>query len=199
MDIKLITPSDTEWTTAKGLIQDVFCPCYDATLRTTPPEMMIAQNGAGQISAAVGLRTQQHGFFSTVYLPGDLGQTLSGIFGEPVAASQVIEAVSMAALKPCAAVPLMNAVIAEGRRRNMRWGLFTGTRKLRVLLQRAGLPIREICKADRLAVKHPEDWGSYYDTDPRVCAFTEDASAPVVLRPACAAGQDPTKIRKGAS
>lgn len=194
MQIHLISQNDPDWVAATGLISRVFLQTYGAKVRTFPSELMISKNTKGDVTAAVGLRTKCTGFFSTIYLPGDLAQTISQVFEEPVSSEHIIEAVSLAAENPAVALPLMNAVISEGRRRNMRWGLFTGTRGLRVLLTRAGLPFRKVCPASIGDVRHPEDWGSYYASDPWVCAFTESREAPLALAP-----KKPLKILKGAS
>ncbi|MEP2781486.1 MAG: thermostable hemolysin [Pseudoruegeria sp.] len=185
MHIRLITPSDADWSVATDLISHVFWETYHAHICNFPQELMIAKNGQNKLTAAVGLRTKDTGFFSSTYISGDLGQTMSAKLGEPVAQDQIIEAVSMASVTPCAALPVMNAVIAEGRKRNMRWGLFTGTRNLRGLLLRAGLPYKKICAARPTSVTDPENWGEYYTTDPWVCAFTESKRQPIALRPTC--------------
>jgi hypothetical protein len=61
--------------------------------------------------------------------------------------------------------------------------VFTATKSLRRLLARTALNYAEIAAADISKVENPQAWGSYYDTDPRVCAFSEVLSQPVVLSP----------------
>jgi hypothetical protein len=39
----------------------------------------------------------------------------------------------------------------------------------------------EICAARPQRVDDPGVWGSYYDSDPRVCAFSDTPRTPLVL------------------
>ena len=65
----------------------------------------------------------------------------------------------------------------------MTCGVFTATKPLRRLLNRTSLNYVELASANVTQVPNPKAWGSYYDTDPKVCAFSEVLSQPVVLSP----------------
>jgi hypothetical protein len=53
------------------------------------------------------------------------------------------------------------------------WAIFTATRALRALLQRGGLNMIELARAEPSRVKNPNDWGNYYKHDPRVMAVSD--------------------------
>ena len=65
----------------------------------------------------------------------------------------------------------------------MTCGLFTATGALRRLLRHTGLPYSSLGKASAARVANPEDWGTYYETDPEVCFFSEVVSLPHTLSP----------------
>ena len=64
----------------------------------------------------------------------------------------------------------------------MEWGVFTATAPLRRLLRRAGMTHSELGAARPERLSDPSVWGSYYASDPRVCAFS-DSSAGLILSP----------------
>ncbi len=137
----------------------------------------------GKIVCAAGIRTASDGFFSETYLDKDLADTVLTADGTNVPASQIMEVVSLASITPFPVLPLMDALIAWGRARNMICGVFTATRQLRRLLKRTGLPYLKLCAANRTCVDNPESWGSYYKTDPWVCTFSESVAIPATLSP----------------
>lgn len=190
MQVSVITRRSPDWGPAKDHIRAVYRDAYDANVDEFAPRLVVAKNDNGEVLGTAGLRTLETGFFSAAYMDGGVGETLSAAFGHPVNATLVIEAVSLSVSRPCAALPMINAIILEGRRMNARYGLFTATDRLRKMLERAGLPLHVICPAQISAVASPENWGSYYDTTPMVCAFIETPENPIVLAPQpCSAEQ----------
>jgi hypothetical protein len=106
-----------------------------------------------------------------------------------------MEVVSLASTTPFPVLPMLDKMIEWGRENGMTCGVFTATTPLRRLLKRTSLNYVELASADISRVSNPKAWGSYYDTDPKVCAFSEALSQPVALSPRARA----TKIAGEAS
>ena len=94
----------------------------------------------------------------------------------------ILEVVSLASVSPFPVLPLIDAIIGWGRARQMEWGVFTATAPLRRLLRRAGMTHLELGAARPERLPDPSVWGSYYASDPHVCAFS-DLSAALILSP----------------
>jgi hypothetical protein len=64
--------------------------------------------------------------------------------------------------------------------RDYQWIVFTATSAVRGILQGFGAPLVELARADAALVKSGQDqWGSYYQNDPRVLAGYLPASRSV--------------------
>jgi hypothetical protein len=60
--------------------------------------------------------------------------------------------------------------------RGARWGIFTATRQVRLLLRCLNVQSAELAKASPRHVESAAAWGSYYENDPRVLVVgVEDA------------------------
>ena len=70
-----------------------------------------------------------------------------------------------------AAVRMVSQLPAYLIEQRYRWIVFTATSALRGILASLGAPLLELAAADRGRVAGAsDDWGSYYETDPRVYA-----------------------------
>lgn len=96
---------------------------------------------------------------------------------------EVIEVVTLASSRACAALPMLDAITSEGRRRGMRFGFFTATNRLRSILQRAGLPLIPLAPAHLERIANADTWGRYYRTDPWVCALPDSVQMPLAFCP----------------
>jgi hypothetical protein len=143
----------------------------------------VAKRIDGEILCAAGIRTAEDGFFSDAYLPSDFSSALQQVAGISVPISEIMEVVSLASTTPFPVLPMLDKMIEWGRQNAMTCGVFTATKPLRRLLNRTSLNYVELASANVTQVPNPKAWGSYYDTDPKVCAFSEVLSQPVVLSP----------------
>ncbi|SLN68047.1 Thermostable hemolysin [Roseovarius gaetbuli] len=188
MQISFMTPQDTPCPVAVLAAQDhvasVYQSAYGATVRSFAPNLVVAQNHTGLITCVAGIRTARDGFFSDCYLERPFDAVLSDCGHGPVGPGKVLEVVSMAATSPFPVLPVLDAIIGWGRERGMEWGVFTATAPLRRLLGRAGMAHVMLAPARLDRVTNPGDWGSYYDSDPWVCAFGDRLPPqPVTLDP----------------
>lgn len=175
MTVKFITPGHPLWRRATAHIRSVYAARYAASVTDFAPELAVATDATGAVICAAGIRSAAEGLFSQVYLDVPMHEALAARSGQKVAASDLIEVVTMACTRPAAALPLLDAIADEGRNRGMSWGIFTGTRPLWTMLMRAGLPVVRLAPARRERLKTAGAWGRYYETDPWVCAVQEPA------------------------
>ena len=174
---------------AETHIRDVYWNAYHATVTEFAPLLVVAQRLDGEILCAAGIRTARDGFFSDTYLNSDFSPALLEAAHINASADQIMEVVSLASTTPFPVLPMLDRMIDWGRGNGMTCGVFTATAPLRRLLRRAGLGYAELASAHASRVANPQDWGSYYDTDPTVCAFSEGLARPVLLSPRARAAQ----------
>jgi hypothetical protein len=182
MRIEFIGPTDPGRDAAESHVRDVYRQTYGANLRAFAPLLVSAADASGRVLATAGVRTAENGFFSGVYLDVPLEARLSALVARPVSPGSILEVVSLASVSPFPVLPLIDAIIGWGRSRGMEWGVFTATASLRRLLRRAGMTHLELGAARPERLPDPSIWGTYFASDPQVCAFS-DLSAALILSP----------------
>ncbi len=183
MKIEFLKAGDRGRVAVEHHIQQVYAHTYQAQVDDFAPLLAAVRHGSGEILCAAGIRTAQDGFFSETYLDVDFGTALLMATGHEVPRENIMEVVSLASTSPFPVLPMLDAMIQRGREQGMTCGVFTATRALRGLLRRARLDFVALAPADPSRVKSPAQWGSYYQADPWVCAFSEDIAPPAVLSP----------------
>ncbi len=144
---------------------------YGAVVRSFPDTLVVGQGPGGEIVSAAGVRFYNEPFFSECYLPEAIETVLSRIWKRPVARDQVAEVTGLAGIKPGAAINLIRHIVGTCRDGGANWAFFTATDRLRAILHRTGVPTLDLAAAGIDAVPNPDDWGSYYRTNPRVVAI----------------------------
>lgn len=183
MKTEFLTPASPRYGAVQAHIQKIYHDAYGAVIQSFAPVLVAASNRQGDILCAAGIRTVADGFFSDSYLKNDLNAAILARTGQNFTPSEIMEVVSLASATPFPVLSMLDDMIRWGRAQEMRCGIFTATAKLRRLLERANLPYSVLCPANPARVTDPDNWGSYYDTDPWVCAFSETFCAPVTLSP----------------
>lgn len=183
MKIEFLSKSCPGRQDAQDHIKGVYSSAYGADVAEFAPMLVVAKRADGEILCAAGIRTAQDGFFSDAYLAADFSTALHQTTGLVVPSCEIMEVVSLASITPFPVLPMLDKMVEWGRENAMTCGVFTATKSLRRLLSRTTLTYAELASADISKVSNPQSWGSYYETDPRVCAFSEVLSHPVVLSP----------------
>lgn len=186
MKIEFLSGDCQGHTEAQDHIKGVYKCVYSATITEFAPLLVVARRADGDILCAAGIRTARDGFFSDRYLASDFPTALCDRFGIDVPASEIMEVASLASTTPFPVLPMLDAMVQWGRDNGMTCGVFTATKPLRRLLKRTNLSFVELATADLSKAPHPKAWGSYYDTNPKVCAFSEALSNPITLSPRAA-------------
>lgn len=182
MHISLLRAGHPARTRTERMIRQVYASAYGARIESFPPLLVAALDAHERPLCAAGLRTADTGFFSECYLDTAVETSISTVADAPVARSEIIEVTTLAGVAPGLALDLAAFVIAHGRRADMHWGLFTATAPLRRALARAGLSARDLAPALAERVCDASCWGSYYRTNPRVCAVADPRRTPVPAR-----------------
>ena len=170
MSLALISPGHRLRPEAEACARDVFRETYGAKVRELPLLLAAWQSFSGRITAVTGLRTSASGFFSEYYLPGPVETVLGRLAEASVERGRILEFSTLASTDPNAAIALIGALRINALHWGFDWAFFTATAPLRTLLRRQGIVLTELAAADPLRAPRAADWGSYYRTNPIVCA-----------------------------
>ena len=100
-----------------------------------------------------------------------IDRALSDRFGRTVERKSIVEVGNLSSMSCRAAFHLVTALPRLLTERGHRWIVFTATSAVRGILEQFNAPTIELAVAqrDRVAALG-DDWGRYYDNDPRVMA-----------------------------
>lgn len=155
-------------------IREVYEQEYGARLRAFPRRLLVKLGHHGEILCAAGLRTCADGFFSERYLDTTIESALTRMQGRPVARERIFETSTFASRSPRAVPLFIGQIIDWGENSGFEWSFFTITRRLSTLLDRLGLDLAPLGRADPARIENADSWGSYYEQEPRVYAVNRD-------------------------
>ncbi|MEK9970517.1 MAG: thermostable hemolysin [Ferrovibrio sp.] len=170
MRFEIVLPGSPLRPAVEAMVRNVFFTEYGARIAGFPERMIVVLDAAGEPRCAAALRDAKTGFFSEQYLDQPLEQAISAASGREIARDAVLELGSVAANRPGALLMLLRGFAHVGLESGYRWGVFTATDRLRRLAQRFSIAIADLGPASASRIANPQDWGRYYDHDPRVCA-----------------------------
>ena len=172
----MVTPSDDLRARVEDEIRTTYWERFQARLNRLPRTLVASVSTSGIIECAAGVRFSEHDFFSECYLDLPVEIALQHRFGLPVQRNRIIEVCNLAGRKPGRSQSFIASFIEFAESDEFDWVIFTATKSLRALLERSGLRMTQLGRAERFRVANPSDWGSYYEHDPRVMAVHRDAS-----------------------
>jgi hypothetical protein len=175
-NFSVVTPSDHLRARVEDEIRTTYWERFQARLTRLPRTLVASVSTSGIIECAAGVRFSEHDFFSECYLDLPVEIALQHRFGLPVQRSRIIEVCNLAGRKPGRSQSFIASFIEFAESDEFDWVIFTATKSLRALLERGGLRMTQLARAERFRVANPSDWGNYYEHDPRVMAVHRDAS-----------------------
>lgn len=175
-NFSVVTPSDHLRARVEDEIRTTYWERFQARLARLPRTLIASVSTSGIIECAAGVRFSEHDFFSECYLDLPVEIALQHRFGLPVQRRRIIEVCNLAGRKPGRSQSFIASFIEFAESDEFDWVIFTATKSLRALLERSGLRMTQLGRAERFRVANPSDWGSYYEHDPRVMAVHRDAS-----------------------
>jgi len=152
-------------------IQHAFARHHGAAVRAFMPTLLALEGRRGRVCGVVGFRRAAvEPLFLERYLDRPVELALADCVGNPIARERVVEVGNLASLSCRAACHLVAALprilLADGN----QWIVFTATSAVRGMLAKFRAPVLELAIATRERSGDGDEWGRYYDNDPRVLA-----------------------------
>lgn len=156
----------------EGFVQRAFALKHGANVRSFMPTLYALQGRDDRICGVAGVRSASaEPLFLERYLSRPIEATLSERLGKPVKRDEIVEVGNLASLSCRAAFHLVALLPRLLIDRGHQWVAFTATDAVRGILERFKAPVIELSGASADKVAHlNDDWGRYYDCDPRVMA-----------------------------
>ncbi len=133
----------------------------------------------GEIQAVLGIRNAaDDSLFLEQYLDAPVEQVIAAHTGKDIAREHIVEIGAFAALNQNAAFPLMIDAAERLTSLGYKMVICTANKPIRTCLRKLGINHIEIAVAQKDAV--PDNWGTYYDSDPLVlCGDIGDGNAAI--------------------
>lgn len=153
-------------------VHDAFAARHGAHVHSFMPTLLAMRNESGVLASVAGYRCADHEpLFLERYLSAPIECTLTSAAGQRVERHQIVEVGNLAGSNCRAAMRLILELPRLLLERGQLWIVFTATDTVRALLEASGAPMLQLATAEaRCVAGTNDDWGSYYETDPRVMA-----------------------------
>ncbi|HQR24249.1 MAG TPA: thermostable hemolysin [Steroidobacteraceae bacterium] len=153
-------------------VRDAFRRKHDATVTSFMPTLLSFRDLAGELRGVVGLRgATDQPLYLEQYLGQPVDSAIAAATGRNVRRREVVEVGNLAGANCRTAVRMVALLPGHLLSCNYRWIVFTATSAVREILLGFGAPLVELARADaaRIAIG-ADQWGRYYESDPRVFA-----------------------------
>ena len=161
---------DVQRAELEHFIQGAFACKHAARVRTFMPTLLAMRNEQGSVCGVAGFRSAQNdSLFLERYLDTPIERAIGAAVGGEPSRAQIVEVGNLAGISCRAAMRLVVELPRLLLARGHRWIVFTATDRVRHLLAAYDAPLIELAAAHANRVSGmADDWGRYYDTDPRV-------------------------------
>lgn len=155
-----------------------FAAKHGAQVRSFMPTLLAFCDERGELCGVAGVRGAGE---SILFLEHYLDQPVDVAIGAALARSpwprrqpgreEIVEVGNLAGVSCRAAARMVAQLPAYLRSQRYGWIVFTATAAVRQILAGFGAPLLDLGRAERSKLGDaPDDWGRYYDADPRICA-----------------------------
>lgn len=169
-EVMVVSPGDPLWAAAAHFVRAKYHDVYGARVGALPKTLVLLVDDHA-IRCAAGLRDKSERFFSEFYLDEPVERALGAVAGRFVLREEVVEVSSLVSSSPADSPRFLRSLIAYGGELGFNWAFFTATGQLQKFLRRMRLPLIELANADPSRVPMPQEWGTYYQTSPKVFAI----------------------------
>jgi hypothetical protein len=152
-------------------IRNVYSAEYGAQLQTFPCRLFALMNERAEIICAAGVRLQEDGFFSELYLDSPIEQALGTASKRTITRGEIFEVSTFASRAPRATMQFIKSLGMFGELNGFAWSFFTLTQRLHRLVERLGHPLTHLADADCRRIPGHQRWGTYYASQPKVFAI----------------------------
>lgn len=160
----------------EAAIQRLYGDRYGVCLSSFAPTLLAEIDESGHVTCAAGIRFGGEKFFFEHYLDRPIEKVLQAHVGAHIERETIVEVCHLAGNGASGSLPFVAKLIQFLRTFDTEWAVFTATKPLRGLLQRNRLAMIELGTAHRSRVPNPENWGRYFDYDPRIMAVDDRAA-----------------------
>src|ERR1700730_12122614 len=167
----VIREGDALRSVAERFIRNVYAIEYGAQLQNFPSRLFALTNERGEIMCAAGVRLQEDGFFSELYLDSPIEQALRTASNRTIARNQIFEVTTFASRAPRATMQFIKSLGMFGELNGFAWSFFTLTQRLHRLVERLGHPLTHLADADYRRIPGHQRWGSCCASQPKVVAI----------------------------
>lgn len=156
----------------ESLVRRAFADQHGAAIHSFMPNLLGLHGPRGQLHGVAGFRNAAvEPLFLENYLDAPIETVLSARIGTRVDRSEIVEVGNLAGASCRAACRLVAELprffVAHGQ----RWVVFTATDVVRDMLAKFGAPLIQLGIAElRRVAASGDEWGRYYNRDPRVMA-----------------------------
>ena len=170
--ISLPSPGSRERCEAEEFVMAGFAATHAAQVRSFMPELLVFRGAMGPIRGVLGLRSAYSGnLFLEQYLDLPVERAIAERASGEVARAEIVEVGNLASASGREAMRLVALLPSYLLARGFRWIVFTGTAPVRGWRRGFEAPLLELAHAERARVSQGvDDWGRYYESDPRVFA-----------------------------
>lgn len=152
-------------------MQQAFARRHGAYVRSFMPTLLALEGRGERVCGVVGFRNASaEPLFLERYLARPVDVELRERTGQLIERERIVEVGNLASLSCRAAfhlVAILPRVLIE---RGNQWIVFTATSAVRDILEKCSAPMIELANAGRECIDKPDEWGRYYENDPRVMA-----------------------------
>ena len=155
----------------KTFIANKYEQSFGANLTHFLPNLMVEINLNDDIDYAYGFcPSNLQPLFLERYLPNPIDQILSKKYGKSIERQDIVEVGNLVIANLSDSANTFLNIITCLKHMGFTWIVCTTTRMLRVLFHHVGILPDVICRADKsiLSVCEQQQWGSYYETNPKI-------------------------------
>lgn len=174
--LDLVEPSGKRRLETQAFIAQGYRRAFGARLQSFYPSLIVLSRSDEQLCGAVAARyAEGQTLFIEQYLDHPVEREIARMATKPVSRSSVVEIGSLCVTRPAMTYPFISMIGSWLQAYGVEWLVFSLTRTLQRLFQRAEVDMFDLgpANAHRLS-SSDNDWGSYYDHDPRVMAARLD-------------------------
>lgn len=169
-ELSLYQVDDPRREELERFVNDVFASKHGARVCSFMPSLLGMRNDAGAICSVAGFRcAADQTLFLERYLDEPIECAIATICGRQISRSQIVEVGNLAGRNCRSAMRLVLDLPRILLERGHRWIAFTATDTLREILASYHAPLLDLATATATRAQTTgDDWGRYYDCDPRV-------------------------------
>lgn len=165
----------------RQLVRETYAKAFGASIDPAAQQFLSeARPATGPLAVLGYTRAGADPLFLERYLDAPVERLVGAAFGCAVPREQIVELGNLAACNGWAAVKLWSRA-ANDLGAEMEFAVATLTAPLRAMFQRIGLPVTVLAPA-RPGPAERARWGSYYQSDPQVCAGRIAAGQDAIAR-----------------